>query len=184
MHLARYYHDYLTDWMRHREFTVSFDHDGNKVPWWAAEWADRYVLLNVIDRALESLSHLYGLIFQQIKSYEEDSRLLVLSFENVVMRPQITFPAISRFLGRELSPKTSKILERERIPRPTITHGRAFSAHNWATEGPVTEQQVYEMEADYIRSAASNNALERFRSVIHAYNRLWPSELNDFENLL
>jgi hypothetical protein len=184
MHLARYYHDYLVDWMRHREFTVSFDLRGEKVPWWASEWAERFLALNTMDRTLESLSFLYHRIFEQIERRRDDSRLLVLSFENVVMRPHESFPAISSFLGRELDKKTSKILTREKIPRPTITHGRAFSAHNWATSGAVSERDVYELEVSYIRASASADVVERFRGVVDTYNRLWPSELNEFATLL
>ena len=98
------------------------------------------------------------------------------------MRPQTTFPKIAGFLGRELSRKTDKILTRERIPRPTITHGRAFSAHNWATDGDVTERQVYEMEMTYVREGASAAVLERFQKTVQQYDELWPSELNAFAN--
>jgi hypothetical protein len=140
--------------------------------------------LNTMDRALESLTCLYDLIVRQIDKYRDDPRLLVISFEDIVMRPETTFSKISTFVSRELSPKTEKILRREKIPRPTITHGRAFSAHNWATKGSVTEHDVYEMEASYITDTASKDVLERFRGVVHNYNKLWPSELNEFADLL
>jgi hypothetical protein len=184
MHLARYYHDYFVDWMRHREFTVAFDFNGEKIPWWASEWPDRFLGLNTMDRALESLSFLYGEIIKQIGLNEDGRRLLVLSFENIVMRPHESFPKVSSFLGRELDKKTSKILVREKIPRPTITHGRAFSAHNWASKGAVSERDVYELEASYIHASASSDVVERFRRVVDTYNDLWPSELNEFANLL
>lgn len=184
MHLARYYHDYFVDWMRHREFTVSLDFEGEKIPWWAIDWAEQFLRLNTMDRALESLTFLYKRIFDQIERRRDDPRLLVLSFENIVMRPHESFPAISSFLGRDPSKKTSKILAREKIPRPTITHGRAFSAHNWATKGAVSERDVYELEASYIHSSASPDVVERFRGVVDTYNNLWPSELNEFAELL
>ncbi len=184
MHLARYYHDYLIDWMRHREFTVSFDHGGHKVPWWASDWPDRYLSLNTMDRALESLSHLFEMIIRQVENYRHDPRLLVISFEDIVMRPQVAFPQIALFLGRELSRNTPRILKREKIPRPTITHGRAFSAHNWASTGAVSERDVYEMESAYIKAAGTDGPIDRFRATIREYNRLWPSELNEFEHSL
>ena len=180
VHLARYWNDYLRDSLRHREFTVSFDVRGEKVPWWAADWAEEFIGINTMDRALSSICHLFDLLITQFDQHRHDPRLLVVSFEDVVMRPQITFPKIAEFLGRELSRKTDKILSRERIPRPTITHGRAFSAHNWATDGDVTEQQVYEMEMSYIREVASTAVLERFQKTVRQYDELWPSELNAF----
>ncbi|MEN9300927.1 MAG: hypothetical protein RLZZ254_708 [Actinomycetota bacterium] len=180
VHLARYWNDYLRDSLRHREFTVSFDVRGEKVPWWAAEWSDDFIAMNSMDRALSSISHLYDLLINQFEQHRGDPRLLVISFEDVVMRPQSTFPRIAEFLGRDLSRKTDKILSRERIPRPTITHGRAFSAHNWATDGDVTEQQVYEMEMNYVTESASPTVLARFRDTIRRYDELWPSELNAF----
>jgi hypothetical protein len=180
VHLARYWNDYLRDSLRHREFTVSFDVRGEKVPWWAADWSDDFIAMNSMDRALSSISHLYDLLIDRFECHHDDPRLLVVSFEDVVMRPQITFPRIADFLGRGLSRKTGKILTRERIPRPTITHGRAFSAHNWATDGDVTERQVYEMEMSYVTESASPTVLARFRDTIRRYDELWPSELNEF----
>ena len=180
IHLARYWNDYLRDSLRHREFTVSFDVRGEKVPWWAAEWAEDFIAMNTMDRALSSISHLYDLLIAQFERHRNDPRLLVISFEDVVMRPQTTFPRIADFLGRELSRKTDKILTRERIPRPTITHGRAFSAHNWASDGDVTERQVYEMEMKYVSESATTRVLDRFRDTIRKYDELWPSELNAF----
>lgn len=182
MHLARYWNDYLRDSLRHREFTVSFDVRGEKVPWWAANWADDYIAMNTMDRALSSISHLYDLLIDRFERHRNDPRLLVISFEDIVMRPQTTFPRIAEFLGRDLSRKTDKILARERIPRPTITHGRAFSAHNWATDGDVSERQVYEMEMNYVTESASPTVLARFRDTIRRYDELWPSELNAFAN--
>lgn len=182
VHLARYWNDYLRDSLRHREFTVSFDVGGEKVPWWAADWAEEFIGMNTMDRALASISHLYELLISRFDQHRHDSRLLVVSFEDVVMRPQTTFPRIAEFLGRDLSRKTDKILTRERIPRPTITHGRAFSAHNWATDGDVTEREVYEMEMKYIREGASSTVLERFKKTVRQYDELWPSELNAFAN--
>ena len=184
VHLARYWNDYLRDSLRHREFTVSFDVRGEKVPWWAADWAEEFIGMNTMDKALASISHLYELLIARFEQHRNDPRLLVVSFEDVVMRPQTSFPKIAEFLGRELSRKTDKILSRERIPRPTITHGRAFSAHNWATDDDVSERQVYEMETMYIRQSASTTSLERFRKTVDRYNELWPSELTEFAHVL
>jgi hypothetical protein len=183
VHLARYWNDYLRDFDRHREFTVSVDFEGTKVPWWAAEWADRYVELNAMDRALCSLTHLFDLLIDRFSRYKDDNRLLVLSFEDLVMRPTDTFPRVAQFLGRDLGGKTDKILKRERIPRPTITHGRAFSVHNWATSGEASEGDVYELEIAYINERGSSDIIDRFHDTIRRYNTLWPSELNAFESM-
>lgn len=183
VHLARYWNDYLRDSLRHREFTVSFDVEGNKVPWWAVDWANHFIAMNTMDRALSSISHLYELLISAFERHQHDSRLLIVSFEDLVMRPEKTFPAVGQFLGRELGPKTNKILKRERIPRPTITHGRAFSAHNWATKGNITEHEVYELEMQYITEHASPDVIDRFLETVRQYNELWPSELNDFQSI-
>ena len=183
MHLARYWNDYLSDSLRHREFTVSFDVHGQKVPWWAIEWADQFLAMSTMDRALSSISHLYGLLVDAFIRHRDDSRLFVVSFEDLVMRPHETFPKVAAFLGRELGPKTNKILKRERIPRPTITHGRAFSAHNWATSGDATEQEVYELELRYISEHGSPDVIRAFHDTVRRYNELWPSELNAFERI-
>jgi hypothetical protein len=183
VHLARYWHDYLRDFGRHREFTVSVDLGGSKVPWWAADWAQQYVDMNPMDRALESLMHLYQMVYEVSSHHNGDTRLLVVPFEDLVMRPTVTFPRVAQFLGRELGPKTDKILKRERIPRPTITHGRAFSVHNWASSGEVSERDVYKLEIGYINEYGSPDVIDRFYELVCRYNVLWPSELNAFESI-
>lgn len=183
VHLARYWNDYLRDFDRHREFTVSVDFEGTKVPWWAVEWANRYIEMGTMDRALSSITHLFDLLIDTFTLLKDDNRLLVLSFEDLVMRPTDTFPRVARFLGRDLGGKTDKILKRERIPRPTITHGRAFSAHNWATSGEVSESDVYGLEIAYINEHGSQEIIDRFHETIRRYNNLWPSELNAFESM-
>jgi hypothetical protein len=184
VHLARYWNDYLRDFHRHREFTVSIDVEGTKVPWWAADWADRFIAMNTMDRALSSITHLYGLLVDAFIRHERDPRLLVVSFEDLVMRPTDTFPMVADFLGRTLGSKTDKILKRERIPRPTITHGRAFSAHNWATSGEIGEREVYELELRYVNEHGSPDVVDRFLATVRRYNELWPSELNAFESIV
>ena len=177
VHLVRYWRDYLSDLDREREFTVSIDHEGTKVPWWAASWAARWASASAIDRTVASLVEMYRSIFAAVDARRGDSRLLVLSFEDVVMRPEPSFAAISAFIGRPLGRRTDDILRRERIPRPTITHGRAFSAHNWASSGEATEADIYAAELALVTEAASADLVEEFMDLIDEYDRRHPCEL-------
>lgn len=177
VHLVRYWHDYLADFDRGREFTVSIDHEGTKVPWWAASWAGRWAGMSTIDRSVASLIEVYRSVFAAIDARSGDPRLLVLSFEDVVMRPEPSFAAISSFLGRPLGRRTDDILRRERIPRPTITHGRAFSAHNWASSGSATEAEIYAAELALVTDAASPALVAGFMDLIGDYDRRHPCEL-------
>lgn len=177
VHLVRYWRDYLADLDREREFTVSVDHDGTKVPWWAADWAGRWAAMSTIDRTVASLIEVYRSVFSAIDARAGDPRLLVLSFEDVVMRPDPSFAAISSFLGRPLGRRTDAILQRERIPRPTITHGRAFSAHNWASSGEVTEDEIYATELALVTGAASPELVDGFLGLVAEYDRRHPCEL-------
>jgi len=177
VHLVRYWRDYLADLDREREFTVSVDHGGAKVPWWAAGWADRWEGMSTIDRTVASLIEVYRSIFAAVDARGGDPRLLVLSFEDVVMRPAPSFAAISSFLGRPLGRRTDGILVRERIPRPTITHGRAFSAHNWASSGEATEAEIYAAELALVTGAASPALVDGFLELVDEYDRRHPCEL-------
>jgi len=177
VHLVRYWRDYLADFDREREFTMSIDHQGTKVPWWAAAWAERWASMSTIDRTVASLVEVYRSTFAAIDARAHDPRLLVLSFEDVVMRPMPAFDSISAFLERPLGRRTEAILRRERIPRPTITHGRAFSAHNWASSGGATETEIYATECALVTSEASPEFLDQFAVLIDDYDRRHPSEL-------
>lgn len=177
VHLVRYWRDYLADLDREREFTVSIDHLGTKVPWWAAGWADRWAAMSTIDRTVASLVEMYRSIFAAVDARRGDPRLLVLTFEDVVMRPEPSFASISSFLGRPLGRRTGDILVRERIPRPTITHGRAFSAHNWASSGESTEAEIYAAELALVTGAASPALVGEFMALVDEYDQRHPCEL-------
>jgi hypothetical protein len=93
------------------------------------------------------------------------------------MRPGPSFAAISSFLGRPLGRRTDGVLVRERIPRPTITHGRAFSAHNWASSGEATEAEIYATELALVTGAASPALVGDFMALVDEYDRRHPCEL-------
>jgi len=176
VHLVRYWNDYLVDLGRHREFTLSVDVGGEKIPWWATDWADTYQAANTMDRAIRSIHWLYESIYRALD--EHHPHVLALSFEDVVMRPESTFARLSSFLGRPLGPRAKRIMRREKIPRTSVTRGRAFSTHNWATVGEVEEAEVYRRELDYVHERASSEGIDLFHRCVEAYGLRFPSELD------
>jgi len=105
VHLFNNVRDYTAKFERTREFTLSFEVSGVKVPWFAADWADEFVSSSITDRALLSIARMQSEMFSSIDSINAAQKpLLVLSFENTVLQPEDSIEKLEIFLNRPRTP--------------------------------------------------------------------------------
>ncbi|MFM7492621.1 MAG: hypothetical protein ACKO2A_01790, partial [Acidimicrobiaceae bacterium] len=107
VHLFNNVRDYTATFERAREFTLSFEVEGVKVPWFAAKWADEFVASSITDRALLSIARMQTDMINAIDSINTAQKpLLVLSFENTVLQPHDSINRLEKFLGRQSTRRT------------------------------------------------------------------------------
>ncbi len=172
---------YLSRFGGPREFTVSFDVEGRKLPWFAAEWHEEYLAISEVDRVIASIVRLYERLFQAIdRMRQEGLSLLVTSFERIALDPQPVLIELQQFLGRGHHPHLKQILRRQRLPRQRITHGRGKTAYGWQVVTDASEREEYKKQMAWIRASCSSHYLSAFAKTIEEYNRRWPSVLSQF----
>lgn len=183
VHLFNNVRDYTATFERAREFTLSFELEGVKVPWFAANWADEFVHSSIADRALLSIARMQAEMIDAIDTIKAASKpLLVLSFENTVLRPTDSIDELEKFLARQSTRRTRKVLRQQRLPRTQISAGRATSSFSFTSNSASSEADIYQTIITEIATTGSANAVAEFKSAIAVYNSRWPSQLTEFEN--
>ncbi len=179
-YLVQHWHAYLSRFAGPREFTVSFDCGGHKVPWFAASWSDEYLGLSVTDRVLASLVRLYDWLFSVIDETDR-RRLLVVSFENTAFSPGPMLGQLETFLGRAHHPRVGRILRAQKLPRRRIMQGKGHAAYGWHLSLEASEREEYDALLAFVRESGTARYIDPFTALITDYNRRWPSLLNEFE---
>ena len=182
VHLFNNVRDYTAKFERTREFTLSFEVSGVKVPWFAADWADEFVSSSITDRALLSIARMQSEMFSSIDSINAAQKpLLVLSFENTVLQPEDSIEKLEVFLNRPRTPRTNRVLRQQNLPRKQISAGKATSSFSFTSNSASSEHETYKEIFKEIEAGGSLSAINEFRSAVNAYNLRWPSQLNEFE---
>lgn len=184
VHLFNNVRDYTSRFERAREFTLSFEVSGVKVPWFAEGWADEFVMASITDRALFSIARMQSEMIEAIDKIESSSQpLLVLSFENAVINTQDAIQKLETFLGRSRTRRTNRVLKQQFLPRTQISAGKQTSSFSFTSSAASTEPEIYQNIINEIAKNGSVGAISEFRSAITSYNSRWPSALNQLENL-
>ena len=184
VHLFNNVRDYTATFERAREFTLSFEVDGVKVPWFAATWADEFVVSSVTDRALLSIARMQSDMINAIDSINSAQKpLLVLSFEDTVLRPQESVDRLEKFLGRQSTRRSKRVLKKQNLPRKQISAGKATSSYSFTSSSSSSENEIYKTILSEIQACGSASAITEFRSAISTYNSRWPSQLSELEKL-
>ena len=184
VHLFHNVHEYTASFERAREFTLSFDHKGAKIPWFAATWAEEFVESSVADRALLSISRIQKSVIDLIDSLaKSDKPLLVLAFEQAVIDPTATIGALDAFLDRTSTKRTKRVLKQQSLPRTQISAGKSTSSFSFVSKSSSTEEEIYSQVIKSVESLASKKAIQEFREAIKNYNARWASPLTELESL-
>ncbi|NBP42527.1 MAG: hypothetical protein EBU68_07070 [Actinobacteria bacterium] len=109
--------------------------------------------------------------------------LLILSFEDTVLRPQEAIDQIEKFLNRSSTRRTKKVLRRQSLPRTQISAGKATSNFSFTSNGATSEAQTYKAISAEISASGSKNAIAEFKAAISTYNSRWPSQLTALEKI-
>jgi len=181
VYMVQHWYSYLSKFDNEREFTISFDYNGQKVPWFASSWKDKYIEMTAMDRSLYSIVFLYDLLFKSLDSINvENTDFLVMSFESFVMNTENELKRLQEFLGRSHSKKIKKILRQQKIPRKQLTQGKGHAGYGFQKSEADSEKDEYKIQLDFITKNVSEAILQEFDSLIKKYNKKWPSILNQY----
>jgi hypothetical protein len=179
IHLFNNVRDYTAAFERSREFTLSFDFEGTKIPWFAATWAQEFAEASIADRALLSIARMQKSMINAIDLLASTGKpVLVLAFENTVLDTQNALTQLEQFLGRTRTKRTERVLRQQALPRTQISAGKSTSSFSFNSKTSTTEVQIYEQIVETITKTGSASAINEFRDAISIYDSNWSSPLS------
>lgn len=182
LYMVKHWYSYLNRFDSSHELTVSIDCNGNKIPWFAATWADEFLEANVMDRTLLSIFRLCGWLNDSIeKASAKGNRVLTLSFESLAMAPVEPLQQLETFLGRTHHPKLSSILRKEKIPRKMISEGKGYASYGWVKNDNESEEQAYAKNLEFVRAHGTPENVNNLQKLIETYNAKYPSVLSRYQ---
>lgn len=182
LYMVQHWYSYLQRFDSPRELTICIDHKGNKVPWFAITWADEFIQATLMDRVLMAIVRLSVWLEDSIKKATiNGNKVLVLSFESLVMTPAKPLDQLEVFLERNHHPDLQSILRREKIPRKLISDGKGHSAYGWKLSDNKSEAHDYEQNLNFVKAHGSIEHVNNLLKLIEAYNAKYPSELANYQ---
>lgn len=183
IHMFENVFKYLTEFERAREFTLSFEFKGEKLPWFAANWAEEYFSSSVYDRALLSIARVQGSMLETMAKFRKNNmQFLALSFESTVLNPGESLQQLENFLDRKRTKRTKRVFKQQSLPRTNISAGKATSAFSFNSGASTKEMDIYERVTTEISKNGTKSAINEYKLAIGEYNKRWPSPLADLES--
>lgn len=181
LYMVPHFSSYLARFESPREFTISFYHQGEKVPWFANGWEDEYVESNSTERAVLAITRLYPKLAAQIKSSREAGlEILDISFEEIAFETMSAMLKLQEFTGRAHNPRLLSILRRQKLPRKRLADGRGNSNYGWIKTDK-SDLEMYEDMWSVVRKNCSPYLQSELHRTIDWYNCAYPSRLTEYK---
>jgi hypothetical protein len=183
LYVVKHWYTYLQRFESPREFTVSIDHKGSKVPWFAAGWENEFVEANTMDKALLSIIKLYDWLDTSTKdAIAKGGSVHTISFESLTMTPNEPLQTLASFLGRQHHSRLPSILRKQKIPRNTISQGKGHASYGWSKkDSKKDEQQIYAQHLEFAKTNGSSGNMDKLQNLIESYNDKYPSVLAQYQ---
>lgn len=175
LHLFNYYRNYLVDYSRRREFTLSFEKQRERIPWIAQDWPDLYLTSSVSDRAALLISRSQRLVSNSSKI---DS-MMTIAFEQFVTDTDSQIEQISDFLGRPIHYPLRGVKRRHRIPRAEVSSGKASNTRSWISSTSDAEANTYRDLLRLVDESCTREVSAEFLRAVEFYEMSWPSQLSE-----
>lgn len=180
LYMVGHFSAYLARFESPREFTISFYHDGKKIPWFVDGWEDEYVHANPTERAVLSITRLFPWLAEKIKTARAGGlEVLDVSFEEIVFETDVTMCKLQEFMGRVHHSRLPSILKRQMLPRETIAKGRGHPSYGWSQSNKTDSELHIDLWA-CVRENCSTQLQADLQRTIDWYNLAYPSRLGEF----
>lgn len=164
-----------------REFTISFDIDGEKVPWFWRDQAEIYPDLSIDERAAQSIIMLYGWLFDSLdKLQKRENNFMVCSFEDAIFQTDHVMDKLSEFLARKHSRKINEMLKKQKIPRASLNSGKGHIFYGFKESSSKDESYDYKLLTNMIAENVSAETMKKFDVIVDEYNKRFPSKLCNY----
>jgi hypothetical protein len=183
LYMVDHWYAFLSRFDSERIFTLSFDHKGEKVPWFASNWKDEFINMSVMDRSLCSLIFVYEELFKSLDDLNDKNiKILTIPFESILFDTQNTLLNLENFLGRGFKKSIKGVLKKQKIPRKKIYQGRMHAKYlkNLNLSNIASDKEDYDNRLASILKNGSKSKVKKLDKLIKEYNQKWPSILSSY----
>lgn len=160
-----------------RDFTVWHEYNGISVPWFTEGWEDIYINSTTYDKVVYTIEHLFEGVFEKSKPSVENSSILFIPFERFVLNPYPYLRQLEELISVEMTNKTSKLLAKQKVPRPSINAGPqnniymryGVKKHDKET----SHQQDYELRFSSAKKKSSAAAFTVIEKISKQYEEIF-----------
>jgi len=104
-----------------RDFTISYDYLGARIPWFQTEFLDEYLLANDINKAAMCITSLMKNGFKVSQTFPKNH--IYVDFESFVLDPESTLSQLTKYIGEVNTKKINHALRSQNVPRLHINDG-------------------------------------------------------------
>ncbi|MDF1683503.1 MAG: hypothetical protein P1U36_02490 [Legionellaceae bacterium] len=181
LYMLDHFSSYLERFESAREFTMSFYHEGIKVPWFAKGWEAEFVQANSTERAVLCITRLYPWLNEKIDAFRAVGlAVLDVSFEEAVFDTATMLKKLEKFTNRKHSSCINRTLKKQKLPRESIGKGRGHASYGWSKSNK-SESDTYAGLLIKVRDNCSVRLQRDMHQLIVWYNKKYPSRLGQFE---
>lgn len=102
-----------------REFTLCAEVEGSIVPWFAADWAEKYLSLSSFEQSAHVICRLMKRLDEWHKAlpFKDKEKVFFVPFEDFAVRPRVYLKYICEMLETKETKLTDQIFEKFNLPR-------------------------------------------------------------------
>lgn len=148
-----------------RDFHIWYADGTQALPWFARGWEARYRAAAPLDRAIFAIAWLTDRMDDAARALAQHrDRILFIPFEHFVRDPAPYLAAIERLLETARTPRTSRVLRAQRVPRDLVAAGPAkaiYKRYRWTKpQRGASEEDVLAKKRAFAEQHASPEALD------------------------
>ena len=174
-----HWHTYFQRYLSKREFTLSIDHSGIKVPWFCAghlpedigDFGSETRTITLLTAAYRGLLLTLNTLLA-VKRVEDSKDILVVDFEKICYDTELVLKQVSNFTGRVYGNSLRKTLEIERLPRQSQIQGRGLTGYGFDPKLKTSDTLLKSSILNRLESSVPSTAFQEFTNIINNYNSL------------
>lgn len=155
-----------------RDFTMWASYEDISIPWFANQWAEKYVSSSNYDQVIYSIAHLMEAIY--FHHEKKTPYVEFIPFEGFVLNPLPYLERLKVFLNMELADSAKSHLKKQNVPRVHINDGvskKIYKRYGYDSNPKQKHHKEHYYEKyEQIRSQCSKDAFLIFDDCISKYN--------------
>ena len=163
-----------------KDFTVWLNHNSHSVPWFTANWEDKYIHSSQFDKAIYTVASLMKPVLECFHRCDGGNVFTFIPFEHFVLSPDSYLQNLEQTIGSNTTQSTQRVLKSQRVPRKSINDGPQKSIYKRYAlrkyDKRVSDKQNYKDLYNHAREKSSELAFRELEISIRSYEEafgLW-----------